>query len=62
MAFLDQINLNVGFFKIYNREFNLLEGAQTPKANNTFGSIPGGGAWSKHLASTGHPSFGDKKF
>ena len=41
MAFLDEINQNIGFF-IYIWDFNLLFRGiiRQPKANNTFGSIP----------------------
>ena len=41
MAFIDQINQNVGFF-IYYQDFLFIRGIiGSPKANNTFQIIPG---------------------
>ena len=40
MAFIDQINQNVGFF-IYNRDFLFISGITgSPQANNRFQIIP----------------------
>ena len=49
MAFIDQINQNVGIF-IYNRDFLFIRGIiGSPKANNRFQIIPGQSKQSKSI-------------